>query len=209
MYNPRRTREGRSGYAYLNPGIVSPFFNGTTTSYNGPDVRVKCSFTAAPTMILEVNMPLSAMSMFMDAKDAIALLTSYKLADVLERQKTRDLSAENAFDRQFQNQAKEKATEYVSLLHKVLTDLQSVRKDSNVVWAAQIDQSFNVTENCVLIHPDDNEKVHTRHEGGLMHELIEMLRYSPLLAGEMHALQKHFTQTATEQTSHNTNNDNE
>ena len=191
--------------------VHSPFENlGNTTSYSGPYVRVKCSFTAAPDMVVELSMPLSAMSMFIKAKDAIALLRSYKLTDLSQRQKViSEAAPESYFDQQFQNQTKESATAYVSVLDGVLEEFQKVRKDSSVVWAAQINPSFNVTENCLLIHPNDNEKVHAWQEGGAMHELVEMLRFSPLLAGEMNALQKHFTQTFTKQTQHNTNNNND
>ena len=56
---------------------------------------------------------------------------------------------------------------------------------SRPLWCGLMDSKLNLANDMVFIYPTENKDVYKYHKGGPLAEIAEMIRFSPLLGGEI------------------------
>ena len=159
---------------------------------NGPFVKITGILKLLKSSIVSMHIPLSTVNVFMQADDALEYLQEFELNKLQDKEK------EMPNTEQFADEQRLIALRYVTRMRKELDNIQELHPKKQV-WFAQVSQEMAFSNDVVMIDPSDNHKVDRWMMGDPWHELVEMIRYSPLLGGaDVQAAKERFEEHASE-----------
>jgi hypothetical protein len=162
-YNTSRLISTRASHL-----IVDKSNSSSSSTFSGPYMHVRGIHTELPTFSFSVHVPMSTVTYFVKADDAL------KIMDELALQKARLTNNDIPIPTE--------VFAFVAHMRKEM-ELLLETEPSDTVWVCHLSQSPSFQDNVALVHPKENDKVQ-RWMTGVKEEFVDMIRYSTLLSGE-------------------------
>lgn len=155
-------------------------------SSSGPFVQVVGCFDLYQEIPLTVHIPLSTAHMFLDADTTLAY---FEKAAIARHEKF----CKNSSSPEFVKEKRAQALQFVEVMKGFLAEVRN-GNDKQDVWVALVSSELQFSNNIVLVHPCNNDKVKKWMDGGPIKELAEMIGLSPLFRSdvELVAAENHF-----------------